>query len=188
MSDIVRVFLSIDIKDADLLSQIMGVQSKLDVESAKMKLVEQENIHYTIRFFGDTQLSRIQDIKTCLEQIKFDPFDIEIFGVGAFPNKYRPRVIWIGAGLNGDFITDLKVRIDESIRELGYHPEKQKFTPHATIARVRYVKNVSRLSENLDELAEESIGKMRISHVTMKKSTLTPSGPIYEDLWHVPEL
>ncbi len=166
----------------------MDVQRKLNVEAARIKLVERENIHYTIRFFGDTQLSKIRDIKACMEKIRFDPFDIEVSQVGAFPNKYRPRVIWIGAGLNEDRITDLKVKIDESIIELGYHPEKQKFMPHATIARVRYVKDAKRLSENLEELAKESIGKMRITHFTMKKSTLTPSGPIYEDLWQVPEL
>lgn len=188
MSDIVRAFLSIDIKDSELLSRVMNVQRKLDIEAAKMKLVEQDNIHYTLRFFGDTPLDRIQDIKTAVEQIKLDSFDVEINGVGAFPNKYRPRVIWVGAELNGDRITELKVRIDELIKGLGYHPEKQKFTPHATIARVRYVKDAKRLSENLDELAEESIGKMKVTHVTMKKSTLTPSGPIYEDLWYVPEL
>ncbi|MBY8999121.1 MAG: RNA 2',3'-cyclic phosphodiesterase, partial [Candidatus Thorarchaeota archaeon] len=60
------------------------------------------------------------------------------------------------------------------------------FTPHATIARVRFVKDGEKLVKNLDELVNESIGSMTISRFNMKRSTLTPSGPIYETLWHIP--
>lgn len=184
MSEVFRVFLAIDIGD-ELLSHIEKVQRKLDTDAAKMKLVEIENIHYTMRFFGDTQLGRIHDIKTSLEEIRFDPFEIEVSGVGAFPNKYRPRVIWIGAGLNRDRVIQLKKDVDELLRELGYQSEK-KFTPHATIARVRYVKDSQRISVNIDELVEELIGMMTVSNISMKKSTLTPTGPIYETLWQIP--
>lgn len=186
MSEIIRAFLSIDITDYTLLSRIEAVQKQLDIDAAKMKIVETENIHYTIRFFGDTQLTKINDIKSHLENIEINSFDVEIRGVGAFPNRYRPRVIWIGAGRNGEQITQLKREIDEAIRDLGYQPEK-KFTPHATIARVRYVKDAKRLSSNLETISEEIVGMMKISNISMKKSTLTPSGPIYETLWKLPK-
>jgi len=187
LSEIVRAFLGIDIKEPELLSKIMNVQRKLNSDAAKMKLVEIENIHYTIRFLGDTPLEKIDEIKKHLERVKFDPFDIEVAGVGAFPNTYRPRIIWVGAKLNEEHITNLKLAIDKSLRELGYHLEKRKFTPHATIARVKYVKDAIHLSASLDELAESSIGMMTVSEVTMKKSTLTPTGAIYENLWHIPK-
>ena len=186
LSEMIRAFLGIDIIDSNLLLQVSNVQRKLDVDAAKMKLVEIENIHYTIRFLGDTQIEKIQDIREQLENIKFDPFDIEVAGIGAFPNKYRPRIIWVGMKLNEDQVIDLKLAIDDSLEELGYQSEKRKYTPHATIARVRYVKDAKRLSTNIDTLTNESMGKMRVTNVTMKKSTLTPSGPIYENLWYIP--
>ncbi|MCJ7817506.1 MAG: RNA 2',3'-cyclic phosphodiesterase [Candidatus Thorarchaeota archaeon] len=185
MSELARVFLSIDIENQALFPHISEIQNKLDTSLAKMKLVEIENIHFTLRFFGDTSLTRIDEIESCLRQIKVDPFEIMVHGVGAFPNSRRPRVIWIGVFQNAERICDLKLEIDSHLKKLGYKPEKQKFTPHATIARVRFVKDAEGLVKNLDEIVNEAIGPMTVSKFTMKKSTLTPSGPIYETLWHV---
>ena len=183
---IVRAFLSIDIENQTLLPRISETQSKLDPESAKMKLVEIENIHFTLRFLGDTSLSKIAEIESHLRRIKMDSFEIEVSGIGAFPTKRKPRVIWIGVTQNADRVSNLKREIDTHLEELGYQPERKKFTPHATIARIRHVKDVGRIVDNLEGLANESIGFMTVSNFSMKKSTLTPSGPIYETLWQVP--
>jgi 2'-5' RNA ligase len=185
VSELVRVFLSIDIEHQALLQHISEIQNKLDTSLAKMKLVEIENIHFTLRFLGDTSLLKIDEIESCLRQIKVNPFEITVQGVGAFPNCRKPRVIWIGVSQNAERICDLKVEIDSHLKILGYKPEKQKFTPHATIARVRFVKNPEGLVKNLDEIVNEAIGPMTVSKFTMKKSTLTPSGSIYETLWHI---
>ena len=186
VSEMVRAFLSIDIENQALLPHISETQSKLDRSLAKMKLVEIENIHFTLRFLGDTPLSKIDEIESSLSQIKVDPFEIEVHGVGAFPNSRKPRVIWIGVNNNGERIRDLKVEIDSHLKEFGYKPEKKKFTPHATIARVRFIKDAENLVKNIDELVDSPIGSMTVSKFNMKKSILTPSGPIYETLWHVP--
>ena len=185
MNEHVRVFLSIDIENQSLLPRISETQRQLDTSLAKMKLVEIENIHFTMRFLGDTSLTRIDEIESCLSDIKIEPFDIMVHGVGAFPTKRKPRVIWIGVTQNADQIRNLKMEIDSHLKELGYPPEKRKFTPHATIARVRYIKDAERLASNLDELTNQPIGSMSVSKFNMKKSTLTPSGPIYETLWSI---
>ncbi len=186
MNEIVRAFLSIDIENQALFPHISETQNKLDTNLAKMKLVKIENIHFTLRFFGDTLLTKIDEIKSCLSQIKIEPFEIEVHGVGAFPNNRRPRVIWIGVTQNADRMCNLKAEIDSHLEELGYQSERRKFTPHATIARVRFVKDAEKLISNLDGLVNESIGSMTVSKFNLKKSTLTPSGPIYETLWHIP--
>ncbi|TFH07169.1 MAG: RNA 2',3'-cyclic phosphodiesterase [Candidatus Thorarchaeota archaeon] len=183
LSEMVRAFLGIDIENQALLPRISETQSKLDTSVAKMKLVEIGNIHFTMNFFGDTSLTRIDEIEACLKKIKIDPFEIMVHGVGAFPTKRKPRVIWIGVTQNADRIRNLKMEIDSRLTELGYKPEKMKFTPHATIARVRYIKDAEKLANNLDELVNQPIGSMFVSKFSMKKSTLTPSGPIYETLW-----
>ncbi|MHA3964942.1 MAG: 2'-5' RNA ligase family protein [Candidatus Thorarchaeota archaeon SMTZ1-45] len=69
--------------------------------------------------------------------------------------------------------------------DIGYQPEKRKYTPHATIARVRHVKDSRRIADNIEHLADEVIGQMTIMKVTMMKSILTPTGPIYESLWEI---
>ncbi len=185
VSTLVRAFLSIDIEGQSLLSQIQNIQQKLDLSAAKMKIVKSENIHFTLLFFGDTPLARLDQIRASLERIKITPFEIEIAGVGAFPNRRRPRVIWIGVAHNASKILSLKDEIDSSLLELDYQPEKRKYTPHATIARVRHVKDSKRIADNLEYLSNEMIGTMSVNKVTMMKSTLTPSGPIYESLWQI---
>jgi len=185
MSAVVRTFLSIDIEDQTLISRINEIQQQLNPESAKMKIVERDNIHFTIRFFGDTPTGKIEEMRDCLGRIKIAPFGIKIQGVGAFPNKRRPRVIWIGVTENSQQIIDLKLRADELLTEIGYKMEREKFTPHATIARVRNVKDPNLIVRNLEELADEPIGNMTVKFLSMKKSTLTSSGPIYETLWVV---
>ncbi len=185
MNAVVRAFLSIDIEERALLSRILQIQQKLNPQGAKMKLVEPDNIHFTIRFFGDTPIARIDQIQDCLKQIKITPFEINIVGVGAFPNRRKPRVIWIGVTDNSQLIVDLKSRVDNLLIESGYQAEKEKFTPHATIARVRTIKDSSQIVRNLEELASESVGIMTVESISMKKSTLTSSGPIYETLWRI---
>jgi 2'-5' RNA ligase len=185
MSNMVRVFLSIDIEDQSLLSQIQNIQQQLDLTAAKMKIVKSENIHFTLRFFGDTPLTRLDQIRTHLERIEITPFEIKVARVGSFPNRRRPRIIWIGVDNNASEIISLKNEIDSSLLELDYQPEKRKYTPHATIARVRHVKDSKRIADNLENLADEVIGIMTVTKVNMMKSTLTPSGPIYEVLWQI---
>ena len=187
MADDVRVFLSIDIEKDDLLSQIQSLQSQLDCQSAKMKLVGRENIHFTWRFFGDTPIKKVDAIHSELNHLKIPPFEIMIGGIGAFPSIQRPRVIWIGVKQNIEMMRDLKAQTDSLLAKLGYKIEKKKFIPHATIARVRAVNNHDGIVENLHSLSDEIVGMMTVKGIRMTKSTLTPSGPIYETLWEVPE-
>lgn len=185
LDDVLRVFLSVDIDDETLLDKIVASQGKLDRDAAKMKLVERENIHFTWRFFGDTPMPKIDEIHSALTGLECAPFTIQVEGVGAFPNLRRPRVIWIGVTENAEKMVDLKTETDSRLVALGYHPEK-KFTPHATIARVRFVKAAGDLTKNLEGLVHESIGSMEVTGIRMTKSTLTPSGSIYETLWEIP--
>jgi len=185
VNDLVRAFLSIDIDDQALLSRVSQVQQRLDPQAAKMKLVGINNIHFTLRFFGDTPMTRINQIKNQLEEIEIEPFEIVIAGVGAFPSNRRPRVVWIGVTHNGQQVQDLKLEIDSLLNGIGYQPERRKYTPHATIARVRHVKDSGKIVDNLEEIANETIGTMTISGFNMMKSTLMPTGPVYDILWNI---
>ncbi len=186
MNNLVRAFLCIDIDDDMLLSRVSQIQQKLDQQAAKMKIVEINNIHFTLRFFGDTSIEKINQIREHLEKIEIEPFEIIIGGVGAFPNKKRPRVVWIGVTHHGEQVRDLKQDIDSLLQSIGYQPERRKYTPHATIARIRQVNDTGRIASNLEGLVDEPIGTMTVSGFKMMKSTLTPSGPIYDILWNIP--
>jgi len=186
MPERVRAFISIDIEDQGLLTRISHIQSQIDWRAAKIKLVEIQNIHITLRFLGDTSLSRIEEIRSRLCDIALSPFAVRIEGVGAFPSVRRPNVIWVGVAENRDRINQIKSAIDQRLAELGYSLDR-RFHPHATIARVRAVHDRERVVSNLESLRNESVGTMVVTCFRMKKSTLTPSGPIYDTLWSIPE-
>ena len=184
LADIIRVFLSVDIDNPVLISKITNVQDALNQDAAKMKLVEKENIHFTWRFFGDTPIETVDAIHEELNKLEYPSFSIEIGGVSAFPKINQPRVIWIGVTKNKEKMLDLKTKTDSLLSVLEYLPEK-KFTPHATIARVRAIRNRDLISQNLNSLSNITIGSMIVDSISMTKSTLTPSGAIYDTLWKI---
>lgn len=185
LSNTIRAFLSLDVEDTVLLSEIARIQEKLDRNAMKVKIVERGNIHFTLRFFGDTQTERITQIYDALSGIRLDKFSISIEGVGAFPTTRNPRVIWIGVTQGEREINQLKSAIEVKLEEIGYGRDR-KYHAHATIARVRSIKNHDLVLSNLESLANKKMGNMLISSFRMTKSTLTPSGPIYETVWEIP--
>ena len=184
MPEVARAFLSVDIEDKALVSRIAHIQQKLDRQAAKMKIVEQDNLHFTLRFFGDTPLSKLNQIRHELEKIEFSPFTIQIEGLGAFPSKRKPNVIWVGVTQNVDRFVGLKLSIDDLLGNLGY-PTDRRFHAHTTIARVRSVGDRDRILNNLESLATESVGTMSVDCFRLTRSTLTQTGPIYETMWEV---
>ncbi len=185
MSSTVRAFLSIDVEEPSLRDRIHHLQSRLDQHAAKLKLVEIQNVHFTLRFFGDTPLSKTDIIRDSLQSLQARPFAVRMEGVGAFPTLTRARVIWVGVSDGHDKMVSLKSQIDDLLGNLGYPPDK-RFKTHLTIARVRSVRDRDRFLRNIESLRNEVVGTMSVTCIRMKKSTLTPAGPIYETLWEIP--
>ncbi len=185
MAEKIRAFLSVDIEDNLLLSRIKEIQGRLNTSAMKIKAVESNNIHFTLRFFGDTEMSMIRQIHETLSRIKLDKFQIQIEGVGAFPTLRRPRVIWVGVVQGNNHFNHLKLEIETGLKTIGYKPDKI-FHAHATIARVREVRDRDEVVKNLESLTNELIGPMQVSGFRMTKSTLTSQGPIYETVWEIP--
>ena len=94
-------------------------------------------------------------------------------------------MIWVGVTQGEHEFNQLQIQIETELRSIGYKPDK-KFHAHATIARVRDVRNRDAVIRNLESLSDASVGSMTVSSFRMTKSTLTPSGPIYETVWEIP--
>jgi RNA 2',3'-cyclic 3'-phosphodiesterase len=185
MSEKMRAFLSIDIEDESLLARVRYIQSRLDQEAARLKMVETDSIHFTLRFFGDISTVVSERMHDRLGELRFAPFDITVSGVGAFPSNRRPNVIWVGVSRNHELVKNLKRTIDETLASEGYSIES-KFVPHATIARVKAVKNRDRVVANLEHVSKEEVGTMVVSNFRLTRSVLTPSRPVYSTVWEVP--
>ena len=178
----IRTFISIDLPDT-FHKKIIEVQSKFN--DFNIKLVDPKNVHITMKFFGDVEENKIQTIIDSLNSIKHKPFDSLITKIGVFPKPTYVKVIWIGA--KGDY-KELCKNIDTALNHNSNLKNRfYKFNAHATIARV---KNISKNKKEsfltlLDELKDVEFGIMKVDKLKLKKSTLTPTGPIYETLHEI---
>ena len=182
--DKVRAFIAVEL-DPQLLPKMLEVQSEVLSVGADIKAVEPENIHFTLRFLGEIAQSTMDEVITHMNELTFSPFLIEIRGVGSFPNMRNPRVVWVGLSMGSDAFNRLSRQLDERLAEIGLRSEGERFTPHLTIGRVRSGRNRAALIKKLGELLNAEVGKMKVGSVKLKKSVLTPRGPIYTTLLDV---
>ena len=177
----VRAFLAIDLDD-DLKPKINRIIKEFKQIDAKIKYVELANLHLTLKFFGDIDTEGLELLEQKIAGVvsEFEPFNIKIKGCGAFPNDNHIKVIWIGID-EDSLIRDLHDKLDLEFAKLGFDKDR-KFSTHLTIGRMKAAKNKAQVKSTIEEFKGVEIGQMEVNKISLKKSTLTPAGPIYEDL------
>ena len=171
-----RAFVAIEVNDQDVLDSIRQFQSELNI---KAKPVELYNMHFTAQFLGEVSEEMIGKISDALNSIEFSSFSISFASIGVFPKPNSPRVIWIGTDDGVNKLEKLAEMIRSKLSHLGFSPDK-KFKPHVTIFRVK--NKIEDLPSKLEKFSSCSFGKQLVSEIKLKKSELTPNGPIYTDL------
>ena len=120
-----------------------------------------------------------------MKQISLVPFTVELACLGAFLKLNYPRVVWAGIRKGADELANVFEQLEPRLRGLGFTPDNKGFSPHLTIARVRTGRNKARLAELIHELADYEFGTVKAECLKLKKSDLTPRGPIYTTLKEV---
>lgn len=178
-----RVFVAIRL-DNDFRNYLYNIQLKIINHKdniLKIKMVERNNLHISIKFFGDLNQLEIEKTELALQGIssKLKPFNITLSKeIGAFPNFRKPRVLWIGLK-NGEtelieIYNLIKSRLSE---ETFYHSEK-KYTAHITLGRIKYIKHPSILTQTLNNISLEGI-LQEVNSIELIESTLNSDGPVY---------
>ncbi|MCD6243477.1 RNA 2',3'-cyclic phosphodiesterase [Candidatus Bathyarchaeota archaeon] len=185
MSERLRSFIAFDIEDSEIVMRLTEAQMEIAKTGADLKLVEPKNIHITVRFLGNISPGIVNKIYGAMENVSFKPFQVEIKGLGAFPNLRFPRVVWAGIRKGAEELRNIFEQLEPQLRKLGFQPDPKGFSPHITIARVKTGRNKAELAKTLKELAEKEFGVMIAKCLRLKKSTLTPRGPIYTTLKEV---
>ena len=154
----------------------------LEKTGARLKMVEPENVHLTIKFLGEIKEEMVKDIRKIMEDAVKDvqPFRGAIRGVGAFPGINNIRVIWLGFHDDGEVVKISKT-IDENLSSLGFRKERS-YVPHITVARMKSGLKKEEVIRVLKEYEEREFGEVECKEIKLKKSILTREGPIYEDI------
>ncbi len=98
--------------------------------------VDPDQIHLTLRFIGEVDGGLFLDIRDVLAAIEGDCLFLQLSGIGFFPPRGKPRVIWVGLRENKP-LQKLRNRIESRLVDLGLEPEGRKFSPHITLARLK---------------------------------------------------
>jgi 2'-5' RNA ligase len=180
---LIRSFVAVDLNNDQVLNNIVEMQQTLSGTGGDLKFVDPQNIHITLRFLGEIRQELIQDIIEQMKQIRFSAFNVEFRGLGVFPSLHRPRVVWIGIERGATELAGIFKTLEDRLRTLRIQPDTRGFSPHLTIARVRSGR--VELSRLVSDMRDKEFGSISVNSVKLKKSTLTPSGPVYSDLYEL---
>lgn len=179
--NLLRVFVAVDITDEGIKKVIEGVQKELLMHNVDMKPVELENLHITLRFIGEVPQATVNEIIKRLKTINYKIFKIHVKGLGVFPDISNPRVIWAGIEEGAKELIELHEIVEKLIGQFSIRDEKE-FRPHLTIGRLRSSKGKNIVQEVVRKYQDLEFGYQIVDSIKLKRSILTPRGPIYSDL------
>jgi 2'-5' RNA ligase len=177
-----RCFIAVECNNAEIIKRVRDVQDGLTATGGTLKHVEPENIHLTLKFLGEIKKPQLDSVSETVSEIKFNEFNMFVENVGVFPNLRRPSTIWAGISEGVTELTRIFREVDNKLSKLGFERERRRFHPHITISRVRSGKNRDRLVEELMRISDYRFGEDKVDKISLKKSVLTPNGPIYTTL------
>jgi 2'-5' RNA ligase len=126
-----RLFIAVDLPEtikSNLTSMSFGIPGA--------RWVVPEQLHLTVRFIGEVDGTLFRDISEVLQEIDFGSFSLQLKGVGCFPPRGTPRVLWIGLA-RSEPLLQLRKKIDTALARVKVKPEGRKFSPHITLARLK---------------------------------------------------
>ncbi len=182
MNNLIRIFIATEVSDR-IANEIANIQDRLKDSADRVSWVKPGNIHLTLRFLGDIEENRMEEIyRAMLQSVSgIDPHDISVKGIGVFPNLNNPRVIWLGV-VDEEKLKIIYKALERELCMVGFEKEDRNFHPHISIGRVRYLSNKRAFKERIEGLNGIELGNLIIDKILLYKSELKPSGAIHTRL------
>jgi 2'-5' RNA ligase len=179
-----RAFFAVDASAIEPIASLQNeITSSTGWSSRDVKPVEPQNFHFTLLFLGEIADSDTDRIQSEISGLWFDAIDLTYSRVGAFPRPDAARIVWLGVeGEGSQKLERLAAKVISAVSKLGFKPDKP-FSPHLTIFRVKARRRV-----DITGIARKYAGLAindRIDKVHLKRSELTPAGPVYSNVYTV---
>ncbi|MDZ7715956.1 MAG: RNA 2',3'-cyclic phosphodiesterase [Balneolaceae bacterium] len=169
-----RLFIAIELPDA-LKNELRSLQDP--AEGIRWQATGQ--LHITLKFLGDTTVDRVKDLKYRLNNLQSPSFSISVKGLGKFPKKGNPKVIWVGVSKSKKLF-QLQEKVEKSCLKLGFEKGRRTFVPHITLGRVKKDGEVEAYRILRKPFAYPE--KITVNHFTLFESRLSPEGAQHKAL------
>lgn len=182
----IRAFVAIKLPE-ELKVKLGEVQDALKRGGRDVSWVKPESIHLTLKFLGDIEAARVDDISKALTEASagVPPFTVTARGVGGFPNLKTPRVLWVGLEENAE-LARLAKNIDERLGDLGFERDDRPFHPHLTLARIKSPSEGRELGKKASELNIDINVDFKADFFVLFRSVLSPGGAEHTELKRLP--
>jgi 2'-5' RNA ligase len=168
-----RLFVAIDLPEA-----VTDLLVRLDPHLPGVRWLKSEQIHLTVSFLGDVGPDAEEAFRESLAAIRYTPFFMPVNGVGSFPAKGNPRVLWAGVGKGHPQLFHVHKRVQEAALAAGLEPDLRAWHPHITVARCRDVSAES-VRPFLKANADLDAGLVRVEAFSLYSSIPGPLGSAY---------
>jgi len=175
-----RLFIALELSEQQK-SEVNDLQEKIKSYMEGVRWVKPEGLHLTLKFLGETDESRVDQIKIAMDETaaSINQFNIVYGKSGVFPSPRKARVIWVGLREGDEAVRVLAARIDKALVRIGFEPEKRNFTPHLTIGRVRGSLPERIVHRYIEEENSFTTAAYTITGATLFESKLSPQGATY---------
>jgi 2'-5' RNA ligase len=177
-----RLFVSLDLPDSIVASLV-----RLDPHLRGVRWLTHEQMHLTLAFFGNVEAGAEENLRANLLAIRFTTFFLPVSGLGTFPAKDRPKIIWVGVGAGHPHLFQLHKRVSDAALAAGLEADLRPWHPHITLARCQDISAES-IRPFLRAHSEFEAGLVRIESFQLKSSLLLPSGSVHTTELIVPAL
>lgn len=178
-----RCFVAIPIPDATI-RHLRRIQEQLLPVLREMRWVAAENIHLTLAFLGNIDVSRVPDVAGRMDAAAapVPSFGLWLNGVGVFPNRRHARVLWVGLDGALDRLTALQASLACGLESVGFSVAAAEFRAHLTIGRTRRRIDHRKLGAVLDSLQDVASEEFQVARLMLYQSMLKSGGAEYRPL------
>jgi len=175
----VRLFIAIN-TPREVMPLLAGVRDRLESTHADVKWESDEKLHCTLKFLGDTREEILPDITSTLGQVASStpPFPVRYAGLGCFPNKREPRIVWAGMEDPDGTLRRLAQTVETRMAALGFKPEQRLFHPHVTLGRVKGSRHMRELLATMETVTFDC-SPVSLREIELVRSELKPGGSVY---------
>ncbi|NVO01490.1 MAG: RNA 2',3'-cyclic phosphodiesterase [Bacteroidetes bacterium] len=174
-----RLFIAIKINPNDAYKNI-HTSFKQNFKSDNITWVNLDVTHLTLKFLGETQENKIEEIDQILNKItlNFNSFELNVNNIGIFGSKYEPRVIWLGIE-KSEHLENLVKAIFDQLETIGFTKDRQNFVPHLTLGRIKNIADKKAFQNQIDLFKNKEIQKIKVTEFHLYESILHKTGPQY---------